>query len=311
MLHDQLLKYVKGETSEAESIEVFRWINSNEQNRKDYESLRRVCDAMLCSDDVEIAETSHSHHPLWHRIASAVAIAIVAMAAGYWGANMFNHSASDEIYALNPQSIYVPVGQRAEITLHDGTHVWLNSNSRLDVGSGSASGIRYVRLNGEAYFDVARDENHPFIVSTAQHEIRVLGTSFDVCSYGAGDNFSLRLLSGEVNVTDTNTGNSVMMTKGNMITNSLITLPMTKSDSMVWWVRGIYQYDNSEYGEIFHQLQERYHVTINVKNPDILKYRCTCKFSMEDGLIHIVRGMQHIHTFEYEYDEPNRMLTVF
>ena len=62
------------------------------------------------------------------------------------------------------QSIYVPTGQRVNITLSDGTNVWLNACSEMTYPASFSEDIRRVSLKGEAYFDVSKDVEHPFVV---------------------------------------------------------------------------------------------------------------------------------------------------
>lgn len=77
----------------------------------------------------------------------------------------------------------VPRGQRFDITLDDGTRVWLNSESRLSFPATFNKGERHVQLSGEACFEVARNEHHPFVVQTRDQQLRVLGTTFNVSAY--------------------------------------------------------------------------------------------------------------------------------
>ena len=82
------------------------------------------------------------------------------------------------------QTVYVPAGQRTQVTLADGTMVWVNGKSTLTFPSQFASRTRKVELDGEAYFEVQKDPEKQFIVSTAhQSAIKVLGTKFNVKAY--------------------------------------------------------------------------------------------------------------------------------
>ena len=95
-------------------------------------------------------------------------------------------------------------GMECLITLSDGTRVHLNAETRLTYPVCFSSKERIVQIEGEAYFDVAPDKEHPFIVKTSHTSIRVTGTSFNVRAYADEDTESTTLISGTVRI---NSGN--------------------------------------------------------------------------------------------------------
>ena len=94
------------------------------------------------------------------------------------------------------KAIHVPSGQRAELTLSDGTRVCLNSNTTLTFPDHFDRKERRVTLDGEGYFQVAKNEKKPFIVQAKEYEVRVLGTEFNVMMYKDQDFFETVLLKG-------------------------------------------------------------------------------------------------------------------
>ena len=80
-----------------------------------------------------------------------------------------------------------PRGKDCHLTLSDGTRVWMNADSRLEFPEQFSGSRRTVRLYGEAYFEVAKDRRHPFVVETDFLTTTVLGTSFNVRAYSQGD----------------------------------------------------------------------------------------------------------------------------
>ena len=92
-------------------------------------------------------------------------------------------------------------GSKSKIQLPDGTQVWLNADSRLTYQGTFTGSVREVQLTGEAYFDVAKDKDHPFIIHTPSVDIRVLGTAFNVRSYSNEKNTETALFQGSVEVT--------------------------------------------------------------------------------------------------------------
>ena len=103
-------------------------------------------------------------------------------------------------YEISSNTIMLPQGKVAKIVLPDGSRVWLNARSSPIYPNKFLAGQpRRVKLIGEAYFEVAHDKAHPFIVETEKMQTRVLGTSFNVRSYN-GENPIVTLVNGSVQV---------------------------------------------------------------------------------------------------------------
>jgi transmembrane sensor len=120
---------------------------------------------------------------------AAAAVALILLAAG--------------LYLLTPavQNQVTARGHRTFVTLEDGTKIWLNADSRLTYPkSFNGEKTREIELEGEAYFDVAEDKQKPFIVHTSDIRIRVLGTAFNVKSYGKDRTIETTLFRGKVTI---------------------------------------------------------------------------------------------------------------
>ena len=98
-------------------------------------------------------------------------------------------------------TIVTPRGGTYQVSLPDGTRVWLNAASSLTYKPLQHDGIRKVKLTGEAYFEVTKDKSHPFIVETAGQHIQVLGTNFNVSGYADEKEVKTSLLEGSISVT--------------------------------------------------------------------------------------------------------------
>ena len=99
-------------------------------------------------------------------------------------------------------SVVTKNGNRTKIMLPDGSQVWLNAGSNLDYNNSTFNKeIREVSLNGEAYFDVIKNEAKPFIIRTKKMDIKVVGTSFNVRSYNDEKTAEASLIKGTIEVT--------------------------------------------------------------------------------------------------------------
>lgn len=117
--------------------------------------------------------------------------------------------------------IMVPNGKRADITFSDGTRIYINSGSKVIYPDVFEEQRREILVEGEVYLDVAKKKNCPFIIKTREFDIRVLGTSFNVCAYDEDGASSVVLVHGSVEVTTENKSkvrlapNQLMDIKGN------------------------------------------------------------------------------------------------
>ena len=98
------------------------------------------------------------------------------------------------------EEVLAKAGTRTKLVLPDGTQVWLNSNSKLRYSNEFNKESREVGLEGEAYFDVAKDIQRPFIVHASSLDIKVLGTSFTIKSYPQDETIEATLLKGTIEV---------------------------------------------------------------------------------------------------------------
>ena len=106
-----------------------------------------------------------------------------------------------ETLALPHSEVITQNGTRTKLLLPDGTDVWLNAGSRLTYDSSYGSKLREVTLTGEAFFDVLKNREKPFVIHTGIINIRVLGTAFNVKSYPGDKTVETSLIRGRIEVT--------------------------------------------------------------------------------------------------------------
>lgn len=244
----------------------------------------------------------------WSKYAAVWIISILAS----WMLAFYHYSrpGQSEMIALN-QELYVPAGQRAELTLPDGSKVWLNAGSRLSYPSTFAN-ERRVSLSGEGYFVVAPNKEVPFIVSTSTINVRALGTEFNVSSYPSSGNVEVYLQKGSVKTyfPDAET-NGLIMSPGQCLVQNGRKLELKEMDpDILLWREGLYTFKKQKLGKIIEKLELYYDVRINVKDPEILDYEYVGKFRQRDGILTILQVIQKIHKFKIEKDEELNQITL-
>ena len=166
---------------------------------------------------------------------------------------------------LEYNTIETPNGGRYEIALPDGTHVWMNAASSLKYPASFASlKERRVELHGEAYFQVAKDRQHPFIVKTAQQEVRVLGTHFNINSYVDEPEIKTTLLEGSVNISSLNGKNSEILKPGQQATvrGGDIKVGDADVDQAMSWKNGDFVFVGEDLKAVMRQVARWYDVEI-------------------------------------------------
>lgn len=147
-----------------------------------------------------------------YRIAIAVA-ASIALLLGAWFVFFNNRTGQSKEIVL--QEIITPLKSIREIKMPDGSMVWLNEGSKLEYGDEFNDKIREVWLTGEAYFDVAKNKEKPFIIHANKVNVKVLGTAFNIKSYPGEKNVETSLIRGSVQVTVDDDPSKVYILKPN------------------------------------------------------------------------------------------------
>jgi len=166
---------------------------------------------------------------------------------------------------LEYNTIETPNGGRYEIALPDGTHVWMNAASSLKYPvSFVLLKERRVELQGEAYFQVAKDKQHPFIVKTAQQEVKVLGTHFNINSYADEPEVKTTLLEGSVNVSDLKSKSSKILKPGQqaIAKDSDLKVGDADVDQAMSWKNGDFVFVGEDLKAVMRQIARWYDVEI-------------------------------------------------
>lgn len=168
-------------------------------------------------------------------------------------------------------TVSVPYGKTQEVVLDDGTEVWLNSNSTLEYSSSLGSGVRSVRLEGEAYFKVAHDASRPFVIDAGAVRARVLGTELNVRSYSGGEPH-VTLVNGSVEVAETGDGAVVRIEPGEdaALSGGRLSVRDVNVDDFTCWRDGIVYFDHEQLRNILTELGSWYNVNVICRDKALL-----------------------------------------
>lgn len=168
--------------------------------------------------------------------------------------------------------LIVPFGKRSMIVLSDDTKVWLNSGSRLVYTPVFKGSTREVYLEGEGYFEVAKNADKPFYVKTDEFKIKVYGTKFDVQAYKSDNEYNTILIEGKVSLNKNNQflSKEVMMAPNEKasITNGPGDFQLTKVDKVqnyIDWIDGYLTFDNESITDLIKRVSHYYNITIDAR----------------------------------------------
>lgn len=168
--------------------------------------------------------------------------------------------------------LIIPKGKTYQLELSDGTRIRLNSESELIYPTLFTENKREVTLIGEAFFEVAKDKDKPFIVKANEMEVSVLGTTFNICSYTKDKTISTTLIEGSVSVR-TNHGKKQIITPSEQFTynkeNNQTDIQTVNTELYTSWINGKYIFKDAKLEEIINKLQLWYDFSVTYQNENL------------------------------------------
>ena len=277
-----LNKYLRGEASEKEVAELFVWIDASAENKKDFIEYKKVCTLTAQGNENEAQTWRLLFAPrfrqqklfkLYVQITKYAALFLLMFGSGIalqyigWGLDK-------EIFVYQKSTtIAAPLGQMTNVELPDGTKVMLNSGSSITYNGNFSLGQRNVNLYGEAYFVVAKDRAHPFVVKTSLLNFMVHGTSFNIEAYSDDKNINTTLIEGSLGIRDHSEKEITLLTPGqnaNYDTNtSKVTVSNVNTELYTSWKDGLITFRNEKLKDIAHKIERWYNVEVVIQNPKL------------------------------------------
>lgn len=304
-----------GTASCDEEKAVCRWANASEDNRNEFLRERKTFDLLLLHPGMHREYVGRrpvfSH---WIFARTAAAILLLAVSSVFLYQLYRAETKQGEKVAVEwSNKVIVPPGQCVQVILSDGTKVWLNARTELTYPA-SFTGQRKVELNGEAYFEVAKDTDHPFVIHTRKHELHVLGTTFNVEAYADREEFSTALIEGALEI------RKLAVPERPVILMPQLEFREKRGTSRIdsiqdydtyRWREGLICFDNMAFPELMKKIEKNYGFRIVIRNKRMESYVCTGKFRMSDGIDFILRVLQRNARFRFTRDEEQSVIYIY
>lgn len=317
-----LHKYLSNECTSEEEEKIKRWMDADKENREFFDSLAKIwsvepadgieVDSIMAWESFKeklpdekkgkqtsqtirslnkIQSESYQRKGYRRSIAISVAAAAIVVIAALLYLFMPDLGLDDRNIAQKSkvQQISTELGQRTSLRLADGTHVYLNADSHIKIPPAFGDSARSVELEGEAYFDVTHDTDHPFMVHSGHSYTRVLGTKFGVKAYPQDEAIQVIVEEGEVAVGSSGvTGSEDMhLTKNQMGILSLNGQTLMKEveglANYLGWKDGRLVFESTPFEEVVPRLERWYNIEIEA-DPALSSQQVTASFDNEPML---------------------------
>ncbi len=199
-------------------------------------------------------------------------------------------------------------GEKKTILLPDGSLVFLNSNSNISY-SKNFKNKRELKLSGEAYFEVKKNPEKPFLVETDQIKTRVLGTSFNIKAY-KNSQTKVSVNTGKVEVDIKEISRKIILVKNqqlSLMNTSEPLLSKDNSENFSAWTKNTIVLNNTSLGEASKILENWYDIEINFASKDLQKLKITGKFK-DEKLINILKSIAVVKQLEIDFLTENQIL---
>ena len=219
------------------------------------------------------------------------AIGLLVICAGLGGHLLTRYSRS--VGAEKDYLVFAAKGQKASVVLPDGSKVWLNSDSEIKYTNLYGDGERIISLDGEAYFEVRKNEKLPFDVMTKELNVKVLGTKFNFRNYDEDEEVTVNLLEGKVQLENyvkkmgINYLSPSEKVTLNKLTGEMIISRAEVKNAKEWTNDGLF-FDEMPLSDIVKELNRSYNVKIHIADEQLTHNRFYALFNRKEQTIYNV-----------------------
>ncbi|OMP80122.1 FecR family protein [[Flexibacter] sp. ATCC 35208] len=203
-------------------------------------------------------------------------------------------------------SLIVPIGKDYHIVLSDGTQVWMNSATTLEFPFSFSGHSREIRINGEAYLQVAKDASRPFLVHMSAGTVKVLGTSFNVNCYQP-NRLAVSLVEGAVQLVSGDNKTALQPGFEAVSQQGHIAIKPFEEDIVLAWRNGRYYFDNASFDEIMQVLPRWYGMEVIFDSKAISQQHFTGVLNRNKPVTLFLDKLKIAMQFEYYFDSTGRL----
>jgi len=268
----------------------------------------------------QIQEYQHVHHSesrfsltrilkVYQKVAASLLIPIIGLA--IWFA-VSQFAQTEQQYT----ETFAPRGQKSQIVLADGTKVWLNSATKIKYPGSFCKNQRDVYLDGEAFFEVTKNEHYPFVVHTSGVDVKVLGTKFNVKAYADENQIETSLFEGKINLM-LDSGNNRTVEQEVLPGQSFTYLKADRrlvassfaKDEIDGWKKNQLIFKNDTFSDLVRKLERWYDVEVVYDEKQFKDRRLTVELYEGERLERLMEIVGLALSVNYQYEKGKIILT--
>ncbi|MBN1791642.1 MAG: DUF4974 domain-containing protein [Bacteroidales bacterium] len=347
ILDDSFREYTEG--TRKESVNYWNaWILEHPEKKEEVSKARNILLTLLSHHKKEISADKHEAfrilldrvenqdanltgnrqlpHPLKRFLnrtwAAAAAVILFSIGLAWvWYALLNRSEIKNQEATYN--EIIVPIGEKSQVILSDGTHVWINSGSRFKYPLCFGQDSRDVSLEGEAYFDVTKGEK-TFTVTTHDARIQVLGTAFNVKSYPEDKKTQTTVIRGLVRVMSKERGTQPVLigpeqmavikdepenTVNSNDTRNLSVVDKVNTGVITSWKDQLLIFADETFEDIAIKMERWYNIKVSIEDEDLKKQRYNGKFVNNETVYQVLEAIEVTTPIQYTVREDEIIIT--
>jgi|GEM_PF-145273 len=319
IIKEKILAYFNGRLSPVDEAWLVSWIKENEENKAYFFAVKN----QLNPDEMNHPLLKSSFSELKNKLfiekqfesvskgrvrkislsfSKIAALVILAVLLGFTASLVFNSrtGTKSEVAWFETNVLR---GEKSQIILPDGSKVWLNSETSLSYPSNFMNGNRELKLNGEAYFEVAKQNGRHFTVKTKDYDIRVVGTKFNVTAYNDFKRTETSLIEGKIEIRKEDKKFEVTPGQTFIYKNNRFFVKETNTTKSAKWKDDIFDFDRITFRELITRLERWYDVDIELKGEKLNDIVYSGVFKNEETIEEVLNTFQLTMPIKYKKED--------
>lgn len=316
-----IVAQLNGTASQDELNELERWLESDPLNKKEYTEIKAIMLSKQIEHTPQETEMAYSGIEKMIQERTNENISQPGKVKSYFPVKMAIGIAASIILALviyisidkswksdSPTAMITkncPKGEKLHLKLSDGSEVWLNSDSRITFPEYFEKNSRSINLEGEAFFEVVKNEQKPFVVLTSNAQIKVVGTSFNVNNHSIDNITETTVVSGTVLVSSSLKSQTVTLVENQHVKvdakGQLLKEENINSESIIDWKDNNLFFNDVSLAEVFKEIEPWFNIKIQVNDESIYRKKLRAKF-MNPSLTQLLDHISKVMDIEYQIE---------